>query len=141
MHEMLSGIKVREGGKTARLGLPWPDRRLSPNAAKGSARRLKATIVADARKHGWARAMTDPANDPGTFPLKEPLGVCLSFFPPDRRRRDTDNLVAMMKPYLDGVAEAVGVDDYHWNPKIIVREETIMDGGAVLLVLVELADD
>lgn len=37
--------------------------------------------------------------------------VWIDFYPPDRRRRDEDNAIAAMKHGLDGVANAIGVDD------------------------------
>jgi crossover junction endodeoxyribonuclease RusA len=43
------------------------------------------------------------------------LAVHLHFVPPDRRRRDLDNLIASMKAGLDGLADALGVDDSRWK--------------------------
>ena len=37
--------------------------------------------------------------------------VSMVFYPPDGRRRDVSNLHAAMKAALDGIAEAMGVDD------------------------------
>jgi Holliday junction resolvase RusA-like endonuclease len=39
------------------------------------------------------------------------LKVHLTFRPNDRRRRDVDNLIAMHKGALDGIADALGIDD------------------------------
>lgn len=38
-----------------------------------------------------------------------------SFFPPDRRARDEDNLIASMKSSLDGIAEALRVNDKNFH--------------------------
>ncbi|MNC70101.1 hypothetical protein D3C75_1208780 [compost metagenome] len=54
----------------------------------------------------------------------------LEFVPPDRRRRDDDNLVAMFKAGRDGLADALGIDDNVFATQIRVSKETIK-GGAV----------
>jgi crossover junction endodeoxyribonuclease RusA len=35
----------------------------------------------------------------------------MTFCPPDKRRRDRDNLIASMKAATDGIADALGTDD------------------------------
>lgn len=40
----------------------------------------------------------------------------LTFFAPNKIRRDLDNLLAAMKPSLDGMAQALGVDDSLFRP-------------------------
>lgn len=37
--------------------------------------------------------------------------ITMTFHPPDARRRDVSNLHAAMKAALDGIAEAMGIDD------------------------------
>ena len=46
-----------------------------------------------------------------TFDASVRYGVSMVFYPPDGRRRDVSNLHAAMKAALDGIAEAMGVDD------------------------------
>ena len=40
-----------------------------------------------------------------------PIHVSLTFFPPNRARRDLDGCIASCKAYLDGLSDALGVDD------------------------------
>ena len=40
----------------------------------------------------------------------------MMFHPADKRRRDVSNLHAAMKAALDGIAEAMGIDDSHFRP-------------------------
>ena len=71
----------------------------------------------------------------GCEALKAPpkgLDVALIFVPPDRRARDLDNLLASMKSGLDGLADAIGVDDSRWRLRMEVAEDTIK-GGLVLV--------
>jgi len=46
----------------------------------------------------------------------------ITFIQPDRRARDRDNLLAACKPMLDGVADALGVNDSQFEPMTIRRQ-------------------
>ncbi len=100
---------------TAEVFLPWPDRRLNPNArhhwaqlarAKKSARR---TAYYTALEAGLGKIDASTIN------------VRVAFYPPDRRPRDTDNMIASCKAYFDGLSEAIGVDDSKWELTISPR--------------------
>lgn len=91
--------------KTAELFLPWPDKRLSPNA------RVHWSSLARAKKTA-KRTAYYTALEAGLGKIEATaIKVRLSFFPPSARRYDADNLIASMKAHLDGVSEAIGVDD------------------------------
>lgn len=88
--------------------LPWPPIALNPNS------RPHYMVLARSKKAyrascGWS------AREQGAKPLDGEsdarINVHLVFVPPDRRARDEDNLVASMKSGLDGLADALGVDD------------------------------
>ena len=96
-----------------RVILPWPPRALSPNsrpphwAVLSKAKRAyRSACHYEALAAGWRM---------GTFAADDRLHVRLMFVPPDRRRRDMDNLIAAMKSGLDGLADALGVDDSRWT--------------------------
>ena len=97
--------------KPMRVTLPWPGKLLSPNA------RAHYMTVARAKKKfkeaSWA--LTKQAGL--VIPADARPQVQLTFYPPTVRRRDEDNLVAMMKSLLDGVALACGCDDSQWHLK------------------------
>ena len=105
-----------KGGPARAFNVPWPDKRLSPNARVHYKR--KAEIAADYRRLCFFLAQEagrklDPAKR---------FRVEVQFAPPDRRRRDVDNLIASLKSCMDGVAKAFGVDDhkFDWDaPKVI----------------------
>lgn len=95
--------------------LPWPDRRLHPNARIHHME--KARVVKQAREDAawWAKAA-------GVKPIKaDALSVTIIFYPPDNRRRDLDSMLASIKSALDGIADVVGVDDSKWE--IALRKE------------------
>lgn len=43
--------------------------------------------------------------------LKHVDSIAVTFRPPDKRRRDKDNMIASFKSGQDGIADALGVDD------------------------------
>lgn len=90
--------------------LPFPPAELSPNA----------------RKHWSVVARTKKAyRAAGYFHCKQALAgqkpdacrvlVGFTFYPPDSRRRDKDNLLARMKAGIDGIADALGIDDKYFD--------------------------
>lgn len=94
---------------TASIFLPWPDRKLSPNA------RVHWAALASAKKKAKrdARYATQAA---GIGKIEaERLSVRYVIFPPNRHARDTDNIVSSLKAAQDGIAEAIGIDDSKWT--------------------------
>lgn len=89
---------------TARFVLPWPPKGLSPNDRLHWAALFRL-------KREYRKACRLQALAQGAQPMEGCLRVQLEFVPPDRRKRDWDNLVASMKSGLDGVADALQVDD------------------------------
>lgn len=106
------------------LVLPWPPSALSANARHGhwGARARAARAYREAC--GWqaiaqgARRMAADAR----------LHVHLRFVPPDRRRRDDQNLIAAMKSGLDGLADVLEVDDSRWH---VTHDPLDREGGAI----------
>lgn len=98
---------------TLRLVLPWPPKELSPNARVHYMK--KAKVVADFREEcGWIgrEGIQLPSvtgmrlHDSRRYPLRPPVRARVTFVVPDRRRRDIDNLLAMLKPAWDGLTDA-----------------------------------
>jgi len=95
--------------------LPWPDKRLSPNARVHW--RTRAAAVCRARRV-TAKVCEGLGGQPGLprdfvrpLTLKTRVPLTLSFYPPDKRRRDDDNLIAAFKPYRDALANHLLIDD------------------------------
>ncbi|WP_213881226.1 endodeoxyribonuclease RusA [Pseudomonas sp. dw_358] len=105
------------------LTLPWPPAACSPNARGHWSKKSKAAKVyrAQCRMMTLAAKIVRPAG---------PALLCLEFVPPDRRRRDDDNLIAMFKSGRDGLADALGIDDNIFATQVRVSDETTK-GGAV----------
>jgi crossover junction endodeoxyribonuclease RusA len=91
------------------LTLPWPPSSLSPNARQHWRAHAKA-------KASYRTACAYHARMQGAKQIEaQRMAVRLRFVPPDRRRRDLDNLIASMKSGLDGLADVLGVDDSRWQ--------------------------
>lgn len=105
--------------------LPYPPSSLSPNsrnhwsvkakaASKARADAKLACLAAGIRGLGWGG-----------------MSVTIEFCAPDRRRRDLDNQLASLKPTLDGLADASGVDDSLWS--LTLKRGEPVKGGAVIV--------
>ena len=107
-----------------RIVLPWPDRRLSPNARIHW--RAKAPVTAKARKD--AAYLTYDAMPMGAREVRQhfagegPISYQVTFYPPDHRHRDDDSMIAMLKAARDGIADALGVNDRRFKPHYFFEE-------------------
>lgn len=92
------------------IRLPWPPKLLSPNARPHWS--VKARLI---RKYRFdVRVITQSAVK-APYVLTGPLPLKLIFRPPNRRLRDLDNCLAAFKAGLDGIADALGVNDKHFR--------------------------
>ena len=58
------------------------------------------------------------------------LHLWIDLYPPDKRRRDDDNAYAACKPYRDGIADALGIDDSRFIGHPWLKDE-VRKGGEV----------
>ena len=56
-------------------------------------------------------------------PVDGKIPLTITFYPPDKRHRDADNMVASIKAGLDGVADALKVNDRRFLPTFVFSEE------------------
>ena len=110
--------------KPFRIVVLWPAkmRDLSPNGGKHWRTLWKARKMAHAigllKTRAWIAA--NGSVDPDCVLFR------WTFHPPTNARRDDDNLVACMKPYRDGICEAIGRDDYYFasaRPVIMPKDK------------------
>lgn len=126
-----SAYKAIVKPEPVRIELPWPSRVLHPNARVHWAAKARATKLAKSEAAWWAKAA-------GAKPIKaNVLSVSITFFPPDKRRRDVDGMLASIKAYIDGIADVVGIDDSNWS--ISMRRDEPREHGAVLFEITEAA--
>lgn len=115
------------------LKLPWPPRNLSPNA------RLHWSVVSreKARYRATCRLLT-LQQAPRGLELPGALHMHLYFTRDSRRSYDRDNLVARMKAGIDGVCDALKINDRYIEVVTArVATEIDKDDPHVRLVLLE----
>jgi crossover junction endodeoxyribonuclease RusA len=105
--------------------IPWPSSKLNPNNSKGTHWAATSALRKAARLEAWALARAAAGRLPGWSAGRLGNGavpLTITFVQPDRRARDRDNLLAALKPALDGVADALSINDAQFDPVLIRRE-------------------
>ena len=103
--------------------LPWPPKDLSPNSRIHWSRRSKAAKAYRRACH----VLTLEAGIRGVD-WEGDIHLWIDFYPPDRRHRDDDNIIAAFKAGRDGMADAMGLDDKQFRIHPYVKDEI---GGMV----------
>jgi crossover junction endodeoxyribonuclease RusA len=119
--------------KSVTVVLPWPDRKLNPNYSKGR----HWTSTTDERKTARTLARLLTLNVLVTARAGEFVGdvpLTIVFVAPDKRHRDRDNLLSALKSSLDGVADAMRVNDSQFNPITISREFGAKPGSVIVTI-------
>lgn len=62
------------------------------------------------------------------------IALFVNFHKPDRRHRDEDNIMASFKAGIDGIAQAIGIDDKNFKYMPYVHDD-IIKGGRVSVKL------
>lgn len=114
------------------IELPWPSSSLSGHNT-GHWRR-KSPIVAKHR--GWAKAATLAAGV--AVPAAGDIRALVTFYPPDRRG-DRVNYPNRLKPYWDGIADALKVNDRRFLPSYQFAEPVSRTKACVVISIMERA--
>jgi crossover junction endodeoxyribonuclease RusA len=107
------------------IRLPWPPGGLQPHA-KGSWRPKAKATKAYREAAFWLAKEARVERDPNAV-------LTFTYLPPDRRRRDAQNLPGMLKPAVDGIAQAMGCDDNGFRCRFPDRFDEPTKGGAVVV--------
>ncbi|MFL1404212.1 hypothetical protein ACJO2E_02560 [Marinobacter sp. M1N3S26] len=120
--------------------LPWPDKVLSPNSRAHW--RNKHRVGKRYRQN--CRMFTHEAMQINQWDVQalrdqvaagNPIHVFLDFHPPNRQRRDDDNVVAAFKAGRDGLADALGIDDENFRTHPVLRRDHPVRRGGVRVVI------
>jgi crossover junction endodeoxyribonuclease RusA len=84
------------------FSLSWPDKALQSNSRAHWAAKAKATKKA--RQDAWATALAH------NLPCWPEATIFIEYWP-RTRRGDPQNVPHALKAYIDGIADAMGVDD------------------------------
>lgn len=107
--------------------LPWPPKELSPNSRAHWRRRHSAAKVMRTSAHILALEAKLRA------PADGDILISLILHPPVRRGHDRDNGLARCKALLDGIADALRVNDRRFKPTAEFGEP--VEGGCVVLTI------
>lgn len=115
-------------GAATTIELPWPPSSLSGHA-KGASYYGKSAVTKKHRE--WAQAATRAAKVP-PMPETGDIRISVAFYPPNRRG-DRVNFPNRVKPYFDGIADALKVNDSRFLPSYEFGEP--VKGGKVVVTL------
>jgi len=117
------------------LVLPWPSKDLSQNARGHWA--IKARATKAARKEAAVLAIAA-----GWQSIVLPAGALhlwLNMYRPSHRKFDDDGVVGRFKPYRDGLADALGIDDSRFRVHPVLHDE-VRNGGQIVVRITGGAD-
>ena len=113
---------------SAQIVLPFPPASLSGHNTGHW--RVKSPVVAKHRE--WARLATKAAAP--KVAANGDIRISFAFYPPDRRG-DRINFPNRIKPYADGIADALGVNDRRFLPSYLFGEP--VNGGSCVVTIGE----
>jgi crossover junction endodeoxyribonuclease RusA len=105
------------------IELPFPPSKLSPNARCHWAQKARAFKTYKFQCFALLSQYRDTLKGRDSFDLR--------FCPPDKHRRDIDNMLAASKAALDALSEVCGVDDSKFQ--LTIAKGSPVKGGAVVI--------
>ena len=117
--------------------LGWPPSDLSPN------KRLHWAKLAAAKKQYRKNCLSASREQLKKYRgvtenIPEKLVLEMTFIPPDRRSYDRDNLVARMKAGIDGLSDALRINDKQFNTVISTMDQDYLGGFVKIRILQEI---
>jgi Holliday junction resolvase RusA-like endonuclease len=117
-HKELTANRVRD----FTVELSFPDSKLMPNRSAGKHWTFNHGEKATQKQEAYflaRQAITESGFETNTGAR---YSVELLFHPPDNRKRDRDNLQAACKSMLDGIAQAMEINDAQFKPTSEIGE-------------------
>lgn len=111
-----------------KIELPWPDRVLHPNAR--SHYLAKAKVTKAVRTQAFYTALGAEFS----APIEGDVLVTMDFYPPDNRRRDLDGMLSASKAQIDGIADALKINDNRFA-LLIRRQDPQPPHGKVVVTV------
>lgn len=108
-----------------KITLPWPPKSLSPNSRANW--RDKAAAAQSTRRDAALMCMSQGLR---CLPF-EKVHVSFTFHPATNASFDIDNALARCKSMIDGIADAIGIDDGLW--KISLDKGEKRKGGEIVV--------
>lgn len=112
------------------IKLPFPAPELFPNRKNGKHWTVTSTVKTAQKDAAYLLTKQAMHTTKSEFP-EGSIPLSLVYLTPDKRKRDADNMLAASKALLDGMAQALGVDDSRFKP-ILVDWVQGPKGGALI---------
>ena len=107
------------------ISYPWFPKELSPNSRCHWA--VKSRAAKAYRRTGELLTKVAFAKSPVIFGDGK-IHLFIDFYPPDKRLRDADNCYSACKNLMDGIADAIGVNDRRFVGHPFLRDEVVKGG-------------
>ena len=96
----------------------WPHPILFPNAHRGRSHWAYQSKKKEARKEGFYAAKQSGISAP-----IGKLSLNVHFYEPNRRRRDLDGMLGAVKSHIDGICDALEIDDSNFIAVVLERSQ------------------
>ncbi len=125
------------------IKLPFPAKELFPNKKNGKHWSATLSVKHSQKLEAFKRTAAAVRKDFEITQNKKewPLGdvpLSLVYLTPDKRKRDADNMLAASKAMIDGMAQALGIDDSRFRPILVDWVQGPKEGGLLAAVGVEI---
>jgi len=111
------------------LTLPWPPKPIHSNWSAHWRAKYRATK--SYRGDAWAEAKI------ANIPRWPNAILTFTYHPPDKRRRDCQNIPHALKAAIDGISDAMGCDDIGFRVRYPEAFGDVVKGGAIVVVIKE----
>jgi Holliday junction resolvase RusA-like endonuclease len=125
------GVIYSEGGDGV-IELPYPDKVLSPNSRCHWSTKAKA--AKKARRNGALAAFVAGFNALTFANYEHRLHFWIDIYAKTKNYPDADNMLSSLKSALDGIADALELNDRRFVPHPFVRDETHKGGKVVIRI-------
>lgn len=112
------------------ITLPYPPKELMPNRANGKHWGQTKKIKAESKLA--ACLLTKSALTKHDIKLGDTVPLIITYVRHDRRRIDADGLLSASKHMLDGVAQALKIDDSQFEP-ITIKRTYVKTGSCTII--------
>lgn len=120
---------------TVTIDMQWIESDLLPNNADGINWRVLSRVKSREKRYGQLVAREVCAI--GELDPIQDHALHIIYYPPRNPGPDSDNLLKALKHRLDGIAEALGINDRRFNPILITRGP-VTSGGRVTVIIDDL---
>lgn len=117
-----------------KVNLPWPEKILWPNRNRGHHWSEVRKAAVKAHQYGLVTVAKQIESSEVVESSPDAWQATVEFHPPTHHRYDLDNALASLKAYLDGMMEALAIDDSQIVTVTLCKRE-VVSGGVVIVTL------